>query len=125
MSKFRVLIVDDYRPAAVTTSRIFEVLGHEVHTAYNGLSALDKAQEVCPDLVMLDIGMPEMDGYEVCRRMRENPALKDAKIYAQTGWGGNDNLTRSTEAGFDGHFVKPVKIQEIEQILSSVDAKAA
>lgn len=120
MSKLKVLVVDDYQPAAKTTGRIFEILGHEVFVAHNGQSAIDQAQDVHPDLIMLDIGMPEMDGYEVCKRMRQNPTLKDTKIYAQTGWGGNEDFEKSSESGFDGHLVKPVKIQEIEEILAKI-----
>ena len=83
-------------------------VGHETHTAHDGVEALDVAERVRPDAVLLDIGLPKLNGYEVCRRIREQPWADDLVIVALTGWGQDEDRQRSLEAGFDTHLVKPV-----------------
>jgi CheY-like chemotaxis protein len=103
-----VLVVDDNRDAATSLSMLLELSGHSVHTAYDGAAALEAAELHRPEIVLLDIGLPGMTGYEVCRRLRQRPSGRDAVIIALTGWGQDADRRMSAEAGFDGHLVKPV-----------------
>jgi signal transduction histidine kinase/ActR/RegA family two-component response regulator len=103
-----VLVVDDNRDAATSLSMLLELSGHSVHTTYDGAAALEAAELHRPEIVLLDIGLPGMTGYEVCRRLRQRPSGRDAVIIALTGWGQDADRRKSAEAGFDGHLVKPV-----------------
>ncbi len=104
----RVLIVDDNADAAETLCLLMKSLGtEEVRTASNGPDALEAAAKLRPDLVLLDLGMPGMDGYELARRMRAEPWGKDALLVALTGWGQDQYRRRSQEAGFDRHMSSP------------------
>ncbi|HWI35955.1 MAG TPA: PAS domain-containing protein [Burkholderiales bacterium] len=112
----RVLVVDDNVDLAVSQAALLQRMGHEVEVAYNGEAALDKAREFHPDLVLLDLGMPGMDGFEVARRLRaEHPG--GLKIVAQTGWGQKTDRRRTREAGFDEHLAKPVDLASLLQLL--------
>ena len=113
----RVLVVDDNTDAAESLAMLLEVRGNEVRVAYDGLEALDKEAEFRPDVVLLDIGMPKMSGYEVAKRIR---AARGAAvmIVAITGWGQEDDRRRAREAGFDHHFTKPV---DIDRLLAVID----
>ena len=104
----RVLVVDDNRDSAETVALLLELAGHQTRMAHDGQEALDMATTFRPDVVLLDIGLPKMSGYDVCRRLREQPWSSDALIIAMTGWGQTDDLRRSAHAGFDHHCVKPV-----------------
>jgi signal transduction histidine kinase/ActR/RegA family two-component response regulator len=115
----RVLVVDDNIDAADTLADLASEWGHTVKSAHTGPDALKAAQEMIPDVVLLDIGLPEMDGYEVARRMRANPALDDAFLVALTGYGQQRDRERAAEAGFDHHLVKPVNIDRLEDLLRS------
>lgn len=120
----RVMVVDDSINAAKTMGWMFElVLGCEVQLAHNGASAIATAIKFLPHLIMLDIGMPGMTGYEVCRAMRQEPMLKDTIIVAQTGWGQKEHLQRAKEAGFDNHLVKPVTLEAIQEVLASLQSR--
>jgi PAS domain S-box-containing protein len=112
----RILVVDDNVDAATMLELLLRSLGHETRAVYDGASALKAAAEFHPDVVLLDIGMPDLDGYEVARRLR---AMKDAprRIVAVTGWGQPADRQRSQEAGFDRHLVKPVEANELVRIL--------
>jgi signal transduction histidine kinase len=115
----RVLVVDDSLDSANSLATLLRFNGHEVFVAHDGEAALDLSVAVRPNVVLLDIGLPGMDGYEICRRMRKL-GLGDAYIIAMTGYGQERDRQRSSEAGFDEHTVKPVDIEELSRLLSSV-----
>jgi len=96
------------------------VSGHNVRVAYSGQDALDMAAEYQPDIVLLDIGLPGMDGYEVARRLRANTQLEKVKLIAVTGYGQEGDRLQSQEAGFDYHLVKPVDAQKLEDVLGEL-----
>ena len=99
-------------------------MGHDVRVARDGLSALAEAERHRPRLVLLDIGPPDMDGYEVARRLRGQDAMADTVVVAMTGYGQPEDRRRSELAGFDGHLVKPVDPAAIEELLSSLASRA-
>ena len=107
--RHRVLVVDDNVDAAVSLGMLLKLAGQEVRVAYDGPAALRQAIDFRPDLVLLDIGMPGMDGYEVCRRLRREVRLGKTTLVALTGWGQDEDRRRSHDAGFDHHIVKPVE----------------
>jgi CheY-like chemotaxis protein len=113
----RVLVVDDNRDAADTLSTLLGALGVTVAIAYSGRDALDAIATFGPDIVLLDIGMPDMDGYETSRRIRAKYA-NDVLLVALTGWGQDEDLRQSRAAGFDHHLVKPPDIERLREILS-------
>ncbi len=115
----RVLVVDDNLDAAKSLAALLKMQGHEVRVAYDGRSALELAAGFLPQFVLLDIGMPGMDGYEVARRLRTIPNLQRARLAALTGWGQPEDRRRSAEAGFDYHLVKPVEPQRLQELLES------
>lgn len=104
----RVLIVDDNRDAADSLSMLLRLRGNEVRTAYDGLQAVEMANEYRPDAIVLDIGLPKLDGYEAARRIRQQPWAENVILIALTGWGQDRDRRLATEAGFDHHMVKPV-----------------
>ena len=115
----RIVVVDDNEGAAWMLSMLLKKLGdHEVQTAYDGPSALAKVQETCPDIVLLDIGLPGMDGYEVGRAVRQNPELDDVLLVALTGYGQEEDRRMSKEAGFDEHLTKPPSIDQMKAVLA-------
>ena len=116
----RVLVVDDNCDAAISLSMLVELLGHEVRTAYDGVEAVAVAGEFQPTVVLLDLGMPKMDGYETCRRLRALPWGVDMAIVAVTGWGREDDRHKTQLAGFDHHLVKPVAPDVIERTLGDL-----
>ncbi|HEU0199875.1 MAG TPA: PAS domain S-box protein [Burkholderiaceae bacterium] len=120
----RVLVVDDLQDSADSLVFLLSAMGHEAHAAYDGESALALAAQVRPDLVLLDIGMPEMSGYDVCRRIREQPWGGTMFLVALTGWGQEDDRRRSVEAGFDEHLVKPVEPEALESLLAALPPRA-
>jgi CheY-like chemotaxis protein/signal transduction histidine kinase len=113
MRSLRVLVVDDNLDAAESVGRYFELEGHEVKLAGDGLEALDVASAYLPEVVVLDIGLPALDGYEVARRLRQRPATRHAFLVALTGYGQRDDRQRADSAGFDRHFVKPADPQAL------------
>ncbi|HEU5443871.1 MAG TPA: response regulator [Steroidobacteraceae bacterium] len=116
----RLLVVDDNKDAAESMSMLLEMWGHEVAFAYDGPSALETAQQWRPEAVFLDIGLPGMDGYEVAERLRELPQAKDAVLIAITGYGQDDDLARSRQAGIDHHLVKPVAPDALRSLIDSL-----
>lgn len=104
----RILVVDDNRDSAETLSMLLELMGHEMNLAYDGEQALALAKEIKPDVVLLDIGLPKMDGYEVARQIRQEPWGSNPILVAITGWGQTEDKDLSRESGFDHHLVKPV-----------------
>src|SRR5690606_13152581 len=118
-SSRRVLIVDDNRDSADVLAKLLRSGGNEVTTAYEGWAALAAAERLKPDVVLLDLGMPTIDGYEVCRRIREQEWGRDILLVALTGWGRAEDRERTREAGFDEHLVKPVGLADVESMLRS------
>jgi CheY-like chemotaxis protein len=116
----RVLVVDDWQDSADSLASLLRVLGHEVHTAYDGEAALAVAEQLRPEVVLLDIGMPKMSGYEACRRIRMQPWGRDVYLIALTGWGQPDDRRRSVQAGFDHHLVKPIEPEPLDALLASL-----
>ncbi|MGH7561365.1 MAG: hybrid sensor histidine kinase/response regulator [Gemmatimonadales bacterium] len=121
----RVLIVDDNQDSADALGTLLQASGMEVHIAYDGPSALSVFDECEPSIVLLDLGLPGMDGYVVASRMRERPGGKEARLIAVTGWGHPEARRRSREVGFDHHLVKPVKLETLRAVLASVDPGGA
>jgi CheY-like chemotaxis protein len=115
----RVLVVDDNVDAANMLSSLVETLGGKAKTAFDGLGALDAVRTFRPDLVFLDIGMPGIDGYETCRRLKAEAAGRHAYVVALTGWGQEHDKTRATDAGFDAHLTKPADPRVLEQLLTA------
>jgi CheY-like chemotaxis protein len=115
----RIVVADDNEDSAVALAELLELFGHEVWTANDGVEALERAAEVQPDMVVLDLGMPRMDGFEAARRIRETPACKGALLVALTGWGQDSDRQRTREAGFDKHLVKPVDPAALSALLAS------
>jgi signal transduction histidine kinase len=116
----KVLVVDDNPIIADTLGMMLEELGHEFEAVHDGREALDAARAFKPDVILLDIGLPGMDGYEVCRKFRKDTAFKSIPIIAQTGWGQSRDKELATEAGFDYHLTKPVPLADLERYLSAV-----
>ncbi|MDR7332669.1 ATP-binding protein [Roseateles asaccharophilus] len=113
----RVLVIDDNEDAAESLAMMLRLDGHEVCTGFGADDALRLADEWVPDLVLLDIGLPVMDGYEVARRLRARPQAATLRLVALTGYGQPDDLRRSAEAGFDGHLVKPVDLDALARVM--------
>jgi two-component system CheB/CheR fusion protein len=113
----RVLVVDDNASAADGLAVLLRLGGYEVHLAHDGRSALEVARAFRPDVVLLDIGLPELDGYEVAHRLRQQPATRDVLLVAVTGYGQVDDVERARAAGFDHHFTKPVDYAVLRQVL--------
>jgi len=115
----RVLVADDNVDSAETLATILRMLGHEPFVTHDGEAAVQRAAEVQPDVILLDIGMPKLNGYEACRRIRSQPWASGICIVALTGWGQDDARNRTREAGFDAHLVKPVSLDELERAIAS------
>lgn len=115
---FRVLVVDDNRDACMMLSGLLRVRGHETREAHSGAEALAAAADWRPDIVLLDIGLPEVDGYEVARRLRADESMKNVRLAAVTGYGSDRDMVLAREAGFDAHFTKPVDLRDVESALA-------
>jgi CheY-like chemotaxis protein len=120
----RVLVVDDNMDSAQSLGMLLEATGHDVQLAYDGPTALQATLDYRPHVVLLDIGLPGLDGYEVAKRIREQPTLKNIVLVAMTGYGNVADLRRSEEAGFNHHLVKPADFIKVKEILASVSEKA-
>jgi CheY-like chemotaxis protein len=121
----RILVADDNADALQTLATVLELGGHEVFSAANGSLALESAERHLPEVALLDIGMPLLDGYEVARRIRAQAWGKRITLVALTGWGQDSDRRRSQEAGFDSHLVKPLDLAKLTQLLSRLPAPAA
>lgn len=119
----RVLVVDDNVDAAETLGLLLKASGHVVRTAYNGQTALEVAVEFRPNIVLLDIGLPEIDGYEVARRIRYEPDFSGVVLVAMTGYGTETDKRLSQRAGFNHHLVKPASFSKVKEILATVSEK--
>jgi PAS domain S-box-containing protein len=114
----RILVVDDNRDAATTLARMLKLLGNDVRTTHDGIQALGVADEFRPEIILMDVGMPGMSGYEATRRIREQPWGPSTIIIALTGWGQAGDRIQSRDAGCDGHLVKPVSLPDLEQMIA-------
>jgi CheY-like chemotaxis protein len=122
-SPARVLVVDDNLDAADTLTTFLEMLGLQARQANDGESAVSAALDFAPDVVLLDIGLPGMDGYQVARALRAEPRLARTTLIALTGWGAEDDRRRAMDAGFDDHLTKPVDLGVLEDVLRRVQAE--
>ena len=116
----RVLIVDDNLDSAESLAMLLEITGNKTYMAHDGLEALEQIEKYRPEVVLLDIGLPRVDGHEVCRRVREKSWGKDIVVIALTGWGQDDDRRKSEEAGFNGHLVKPVDYDKLLELLAAL-----
>lgn len=121
--RHRILVVDDNESAAKTIGWMLEMYDHDVRLAHNGPTAIEIAKSYLPDVVLLDIGLPGMNGYEICQAMKAMPEFRDTVFIAQTGWGQKEHRQRSHEAGFKYHLVKPVDAILLQNILTEMDVR--
>jgi two-component system, chemotaxis family, CheB/CheR fusion protein len=122
-SPYRILVVDDDHDTLITMHRLLEVMGGTVRSAQDGLSALEIAAEFRPQIVLLDISMPELDGYETARLMRQASSAPGLILVALTGWGREYDRRRSVDAGFDDHLTKPTTILLLRQTVERLVQK--
>ena len=121
----RILVVDDNQDSAESLTILLSLAGHETHTAYDGLEAMEAAEAFKPDVILLDIGLPKLNGYEVARKIREKPWGQTMVLVALTGWGQEEDRRRSREAGFNHHLTKPVDPPELTRLLLSQTQSAS
>jgi CheY-like chemotaxis protein len=119
----RILVVDDNRDSADSLAMLLRLVGHDVRTVHDGRQALVVAAAYRPDVVLLDIGLPGMDGFNVARHMRTQPELADVVLVALTGYGTEEDRRRSQEAGFNHHMVKPVHFETLNEVLAALDSQ--
>jgi CheY-like chemotaxis protein len=115
-----ILVVDDNRDSANSLALLLKLSGNETHTAYDGLEAVEAAATFRPEVILLDIGLPKLNGYEACCRIREKPWAKGILLIALTGWGQEADRQKSSEAGFNAHLVKPVDLSELANLLAEI-----
>lgn len=118
--RFRILVVDDNHDSALSLAMVLTMMGHETRTAHDGQTALTMAEEFHPDVVLLDIGLPKMNGYEVAQRIRENSWGAKMFLIAVTGWGQAEDRARSSEVGLNMHMVKPVEPTALQAVLANL-----
>jgi signal transduction histidine kinase/ActR/RegA family two-component response regulator len=121
----KILVADDNQDAADSLALLLEALGHTVRTAHGGHGAVALARDFQPDIALLDIGMPDMSGYEVAQQLRETQWGKNMRLIALTGWGQDEDKRRALAAGFDHHLTKPVELQELEKLLLASGGRIA
>jgi signal transduction histidine kinase/CheY-like chemotaxis protein len=119
-SAYRILVVDDNKDSAISLAMMLKIMGHETRTVHDGLEAVEAATAFRPEVVLLDLGLPKLSGYEVCRRIREQPWGEAIVLIAQTGWGQEEDKCRSKEAGFNFHMVKPIDPDDLEKLLAGL-----
>jgi DNA-binding response OmpR family regulator len=116
----RVLVVDDNRDSADSLAMLLRLAAFDVETAYDGDAVLETSRSFHPDIILLDIGLPHVDGYELARRLRDQLGTENATLVAMTGYGMDADRSRSQESGFDAHLVKPVDLNELWFILTGL-----
>ena len=121
----RVLVVDDNADAAEGVAAVLRMCGHEVVTAEDGVAALQLAESFGPDVALLDLGMPRLNGYETARRIREQPSGRHMALVALTGWGQPRDRDSTRQAGFDAHLIKPIASEELLETLSRLGRRRA
>jgi CheY-like chemotaxis protein len=119
---FRILIIEDNIDAAESLRDLLELTGHEVEVAYSGPTGVETARRMRPEVVLCDLGLPGMDGYAVAGALRRHPATASSRLIAVSGYGQEDNVRRSAEAGFDAHLTKPVELESLQHVLHSIRA---
>jgi PAS domain S-box-containing protein len=119
-TSLRILVVDDNEDGAISLGQMLQIMGHEVRVAHDGLAGIEVAEDFRPQVILLDIGMPKLDGYDACRRIRELPWGQSTVLIALTGWGQEEDRRRTTAAGFDRHLVKPVDCNTLLKVLAEV-----
>ena len=119
----RILVVDDNRDSATSMAMLLKLIGHDTNIAYDGMEALEAAKSFQPDMVLLDIGLPKLNGYDACRKIRQEPWGKRMVVIALTGWGQDGDRGKSEAAGFDGHLVKPVDHTTLTTMLEESRSK--
>ncbi len=117
----RILVADDNKAAAIMLSMVVKMLGNDVRTAHDGDQAINVASEFLPEVVLMDLGMPKMNGYEAARHIRQQAWGKDVLLVALTGWGQDEDKERTRQAGFDHHLIKPAEPATIEKLLASAN----
>ena len=122
LSGKRILVVDDNQDAANSLAAMLELEGHSIDIAYTAQHALERAEATRPEVILLDVGLPDMSGYDVAIRLR--PSLLETQIVALTGYGHAEDIRRATSAGFDAHVIKPVDFDTLMQILANFDSTA-
>lgn len=118
--RFKILVVDDNHDSALSLAMMLSIMGHETRTAHDGETAVVSAEAFLPDVVLLDIGLPKLNGYEVAQRIRENVWGKSMFLIAVTGWGQDEDRQRSSEVGLNLHMVKPVEPSVLEKLLAEL-----
>ena len=116
----RVLVVDDNEDSAESLTVLLRLKGHTVESRHDGRGAVETAELFRPEVILLDLGMPGLSGYEVCREIRNQPWGSEMLLIAQTGWGQDQDRQRTKDAGFDGHLTKPIDLARLEKILSDL-----
>ena len=119
----RILVVDDNQDAAISLATLLKLRGYETHTAYDGMEALLAAAAFKPEVALLDIGLPSLNGFEVARQIRAQPWGKNTVLIALTGWGQDEDRLKSGEAGFDGHLIKPADFSALQKLLAELAAR--
>jgi CheY-like chemotaxis protein len=117
----RILIVDDNRDTADSLARLIKALGYEAKAVYDGLQAVEQASAFLPDMALIDIGMPGLDGYETVSRIRHLLGNTQTILVAVTGWSGDEDKRRAYESGFDLHVPKPMSVEALKELLALVD----
>ncbi|MDO8678439.1 MAG: response regulator [Acidobacteriota bacterium] len=120
LRRFRILVVDDNHDSALSLAMVLTMMGHETRTAHDGETALATAESFHPDVVLLDIGLPKMNGYEVAQRIRESAWGTTMFLIAVTGWGQAEDRARSAEVGLNMHMVKPVEPTALQAVLADL-----
>ena len=122
VSVHRILVVDDNRDSADSLAILLRLAGNEVHAAYDGVEGVEAAERFRPDVILLDIGMPRLNGYDACRRIRKESWGRDMIVIALTGWGQDEDRRRTLESGFDAHMVKPIDSARLMSLLASTSS---
>jgi CheY-like chemotaxis protein len=121
----RILIADDNQDAAQSLAMLLEIMGHTTHVVGDGLATIEAAADFRPDLILLDLGMPRLDGLETCRRIRSQPSNSNVVVVALTGWTQSEIRRQSKEAGFDFYLVKPLDSEALEHLIRQVRPASA
>jgi CheY-like chemotaxis protein len=118
--RFRILVVDDNHDSALSMAMMLQIMGHDTRTAHDGESAVSTAETFLPEVMLLDIGLPKLNGYEVAQRIREKTWGQSMYLIAVTGWGQDEDRQRSSEVGLNLHMVKPVEPAALEKLLAAL-----
>ena len=118
-----ILVVDDNPFAVDSLARILKIIGYEVTPAYSGQSALEQVAAIRPDLALIDIGMPDLDGYEVARRIRQQGGGPSIILVALTAWARREDQRRANECGFDRHVAKPISLELLQDVLAMLNTE--